>query len=88
MGYQKHHENIVHQREPGPDKTHVAPTFPASPQMERSPKEYHLDPSDAEEIPASDVPPSSDIAEAKDLPLYIQLEVEDYSKNKSDYTCN
>lgn len=70
MGHREGHENIVQQREPGPDKTHVAPTFPASPQMERSPQEYYLDPSAAEEIPASDLPPSLDVAEAKDPPLY------------------
>lgn len=64
VGYRKRHENIVQQREPEPDKTHVAPTFPASTQMERSPQEYHLHPSAAGEIPDSDVPPSSDIAEA------------------------
>ena len=38
--------------------------------MERSLQEYHLDPSAAEEIPASDLPPSLDIVEAKDPPLY------------------
>ena len=36
----------------------------------RPQKERGLVPSAAEEIPASDLPPSSDIAEAKDPPLY------------------
>jgi len=70
IGYRKRHGNIVQQTEPEPDKTHAAPTFPASPQMEPSPQEYHLKPSTAEEIPAGDVPPLSDRAEAKDPPLY------------------
>ena len=69
-GYQKRHGTIVQQTEHEPDKTHAAPTFPASPQMERSPQKYHSNPSAAEEIPAGDVPPSSDIAEANDPPLY------------------
>jgi len=65
MGYQKRHGNIAQETEPEPDKTHAA-----SPQMERSPQEYHPNPSAAEEIPASEAPPSSDVAEAKDQPLY------------------
>ena len=64
MGYRKRYRNIVQQTEPEPEKTHAAATFPVSPQMERSPQEYHLSPSAAEEIPAFDVPPTSDIAEA------------------------
>ena len=70
MGYRKRHRNIVQQTEPEPHKTHAAATSPASPQTERSPQEYHLHPSAAEEIPAGDVPLSSDIAEAKDPPFY------------------
>ena len=68
MGYRKRHGNINQQTEPEPDKTHAAPTFPASPQTERSPQEYHLNPSADEEIPAGDVPPSS--VEAKDPTQY------------------
>ena len=70
MGHRERHENIIQHGEPESDKTHVAPRFPASPQMERSPQKYHLDPSAAEEIPASDLPPLPDIAKAKDPPLY------------------
>ncbi|XP_020610669.1 uncharacterized protein LOC110049227 [Orbicella faveolata] len=68
MGYRKRHGNINQQTEPEPDKTHAAPTFPASPQTECSPQEYHLNPSADEEIPAGDVPPSS--VEAKDPTQY------------------
>ena len=70
MGHRERHENIIQQGEPESDKTHVAPRFPARPPMERSLQEYHLDPSAAEKIPVSDLPPSPDIAKAKDLPLY------------------
>ena len=38
--------------------------------MESSPREYHLSPSPAEEIPAGDVQPSSHMAESKDQPSY------------------
>ena len=69
MGHRERHENIIQQGEPESDKTHVAPRFPARPPMERSLQEYHLDPSAAEEIPASDLPPSPDIAKAEDPPL-------------------
>ena len=57
MGHRERHENIIQQGEPESDKTHVAPTFPASLQMERSPQECHLETSAAEEVPASDLPP-------------------------------
>ena len=70
MGYLKRQGNIAQRTEPELDKPHAGPTFLASPQMESSPQEYHLSPSAAVEIPASDVPLSSDIAEAKDQPLY------------------
>ena len=70
MGYRKHHGKIAQQTEPEPDKTHAAPTLPASPQMECSPQEYYSNPPATEEIPAGDVPPSSDLAEAKDLSFY------------------
>ena len=70
MGYLKRHGNIAQQTEPELDKTHAGPMFPASLQMEYSPQEYQLNPSAAEEIPAGLVPPSSDIKEAKDQPLY------------------
>ena len=67
MGYRKRHGKIVQQTEPEPDKTHAAPTLPASPQMECSPQEYYSNPPAAEKIPVGDVPLSSDLAEAKDL---------------------
>ena len=70
MGYLKRQGNIPQQTEPELDKTHAGSTFPENPQMESSPQKYHLGPSAAEEIPAGDVQPSSDIAEAKDQPLY------------------
>ena len=70
MGYRKRHGKIVQQTEPEPDKTHAAPTLPASPQMERSPQEYYSNPPATEEIPSGDVPPSTDLAEAKDLSFY------------------
>ena len=70
MGYLKRQGNIPQQTEPELDKTHAGSTFPASPQIESSPREYHLSPSAAEEIPAGDVQPSSHLAESKDQPSY------------------
>ena len=37
-GYRERHGNIVQQTEPKPDKTRAVPTFPASPQVKRSPQ--------------------------------------------------
>ena len=70
MEYRKRHGNIAQQTEPEPDKTHAAPTSPASPQVDPTAQEYHLNPSPAEEMPAGGVPPPVDIAEAKDPPFY------------------
>ena len=70
MGYLKRQGNIPQQTDPELDKTHAGSMFPASPQMESSPQEFHLSPSAAEEIPAGDVQPSSHMAESKDQPLY------------------